>query len=213
MKRIFIFAVFFSMAVCAIAQVRAKKLFNAGDFEKAAKELESSLANGGEEENTLNLLGLSYTAIKDYERALKAFKAGEASAIANKAHIYFNEGNLYYLMKDFEKAIECYTMALKFDSLYNSALLNRANAKLVLERFESALSDYKEFIRRGGDANENITSLVQRLEAHVTYIKREEERKKFLQGVAEDLKNIEAGEGGAGSAGALEWESGEGELD
>lgn len=213
MRRVFLIAFFLFMTFDLCSQAQGEVFFNKGDFEKAAKTLEEAAAKGLEGENTFNMLGLSYTAMKDYERALEAFKRGEASKISNKAHIYFNEGNLHYIMKDFESAIECYTKALEFDTLYNSALLNRANAKLVLERFESALADYKEFIKRGGDANENITALVQKLETHVAYIKREEERKEFLRGVAEDLQNIEAREGSAGSAGAMEYESGEGELD
>ena len=57
------------------------------------------------------------------------------------------EGNLYFQKKEYEKAIDCYSHAIKIDSKYSSAYINRAYTYEELKEYEKAAEDYLQITK------------------------------------------------------------------
>ncbi len=49
-------------------------------------------------------------------------------------------------MNDYESAAKCYSLTITADSKYTHALLNRANAYLMLANYDKCIADYERFI-------------------------------------------------------------------
>ncbi len=176
----FIVVIIFQAAVC-FAQTapgelsQGETMFKENNAKDAVEVLEYEILNGTVSENTYNFLGLGYYQLGEYENSVNAFKRGLKVQPENKKLLSYNLGNTYYAMKDFEKALECYSDSLKEDSTFYDALLNRANALLMLGRLVSAKEDYVDFVTNNPDdpQREKIELLIQALEAEIA--RREEE--------------------------------------
>lgn len=71
---------------------------------------------------------------------------------------YYNLGNAYKDIKDYPKAIEAYSGALKVKADYSSALFNRAHAYGDMQNHQAAVEDYSKVIKmtpKGFEANYN----------------------------------------------------------
>ncbi len=169
----------FQVAVCfaqtATGLSQGESMFKENNAKDAVEVLEYEILNGTVSDNTYNFLGLGYYQLGEYEKSVNAFQRGLKAQPENKKILSYNLGNTYYAMKDFETAIEYYSDSLKEDSKFFDALLNRANALLMLGRLLSAKEDYVDFISNCIDdpQREKIELLIQALEAEIA--RREEE--------------------------------------
>ncbi len=64
----------------------------------------------------------------------------------NNAKVFYNRGNAYTGLKQFEKAIQDYNEAIKLNSEFAEAFNNRGNAYTSLKQFEKAIQDYNKAI-------------------------------------------------------------------
>lgn len=92
---------------------------------------------------TLTNRGIIHMALKNYDEAIQDYSA----AIRLKpefGEIYVNIGNVYYLGKFYEKAIEQYTLAIdKATTKVHIAYLNRGMAYEHLGNFDNAEANYR----------------------------------------------------------------------
>ena len=117
---------------------------------------------------TLTNRGIIYMALEDYERAISDY----SSALKLKpefGEIYVNIGNIYYLGKVFDKAIQEYTSAIdKATSKIHIAHLNRGMAYENLGDFDNAELDYRAAMELLPDAalpQVRLDQLLQKKEA------------------------------------------------
>ena len=80
----------------------------------------------------------------DYETALKHFVDAQVKS-PDKAEIYYNIGNTYYKLKDYDAAITNYNHALNTtdEILKQKARYNLGNAKFRKQQVEDAISEYE----------------------------------------------------------------------
>ena len=130
------------------AQSLGEKLFKENNPKDAVQVLENEILNGQISANTYNFLGLGYYQIGEYEKSVDAFERGIKEQPANAKILYFNQGNAYYALKQFEKAAECFSLSYKSDLSFVDALLNRANSYLMDDKLVLAKNDYVDYLEK-----------------------------------------------------------------
>ena len=130
------------------AQSLGEKLFKENNPKDAVQVLENEILNGQISANTYNFLGLGYYQIGEYEKSVDAFERGIKEQPANAKILYFNQGNAYYTLKQFEKAAECFSLSYKSDLTFVDALLNRANSYLMDDKLVLAKNDYVDYLEK-----------------------------------------------------------------
>ena len=154
---------------------QGESLFKENNAKDAVQVLEYEILNGTISDNTYNFLGLGYYQLGEFEKSIDAFRRGLKAQPDNIKLLSYNLGNTYYAMKSYEEALLCYSDSLKADPTFYEALLNRANALLMLDRLVSAREDYVEFVTKCPDdlQHEKIELLIAALDTEIA--RREEE--------------------------------------
>ena len=146
---VFLFIIlFFGIEKVCFAQSLGEKLFKENNPKDAVQVLENEILNGQISANTYNFLGLGYYQIGEYEKSVDAFERGIKEQPANAKILYFNQGNSYYALKQFEKAAECFSLSYKADLSFVDALLNRANSYLMDDKLVLAKNDYVDYLEK-----------------------------------------------------------------
>ena len=140
--------IFLSTGSLCFAQSLGEKLFKENNPKDAVQVLENEILNGQISANTYNFLGLGYYQIGEYEKSVDAFGRGIKEQPANAKILYFNQGNAYYALKQFEKAAECFSLSYKSDLTFVDALLNRANSYLMDDKLVLAKNDYVDYLEK-----------------------------------------------------------------
>lgn len=140
--------IFLSTGSLCFAQSLGEKLFKENNPKDAVQVLENEILNGQISANTYNFLGLGYYQIGEYEKSIDAFERGIKEQPANAKILYFNQGNAYYALKQFEKAAECFSLSYKSDLTFVDALLNRANSYLMDDKLVLAKNDYVDYLKK-----------------------------------------------------------------
>lgn len=207
MKKLFFLCVAVFMVCGAYAESEGERLFNENHPDKAAPILEKEIAEGRVEANTFNILGLSYFQLGDYARAMDAFERGMKNPISNRRQIAFNEGNVAYMKGDYIKAENCFSLAIAARPDFSQAILNRANTRIMTQKFKDAELDYRRFLELEPDDEQadNIRLLLSYLADELR--KKEEEEARIAQAkrqteeenrrIEEALMKIAAGYGAA----------------
>ena len=150
-------------------------------------------------------LGIAYQQVGEYDQAVKTLAQGINKTPPPHANFYFNMGNSHFSDGQAEKAESAYSQAISRDETFNPPYLNRANARMHLERYQEAVQDYRLYLLREPEApqREVIEELIRRVEnyqAEETKRKEEEKerrraeeehRKALLQSVLSSLKDVE----------------------
>ena len=165
-------------AVFVSAETEGEKLFKSNRSEEAVTVLEKEIEDGLVTKDSYNFLGLAYFQNGDYEKSLDAFERGLKSPVSSKKILCYNEGNVAFFNGDYQKAENCFSLALSISPDFYPALLNRANTYLKLENFKKALPDYKNY---AGSLPEdpqadNIRKLISYLEEQIVFQEAEEKR-------------------------------------
>ncbi len=113
---------------------------------EAAALFQLSLQEGNTEEDVFIYLAYTYEQLGFYDQSISTLQDGLNYAEKKRDVFYFNLGNLHVYKKEFHEAIEYFNLAIKTQSLYAEAYLNRANAQLQQQNFPASLSDYRTFI-------------------------------------------------------------------
>ena len=92
-------------------------------------------------------IGVAYLKLGMYVQAIENFAKGKNKDVANFYIYSFNMGNAFFAQNRFYDAEISYSEALSTGVSYPQAILNRANARMKLERYSFALEDYKEYLK------------------------------------------------------------------
>ncbi|MCX6769400.1 MAG: hypothetical protein NT051_01835 [Candidatus Micrarchaeota archaeon] len=69
-------------------------------------------------------------------------QAGKAKELLSVA--YYNRGNAMYVIKDYETAIDNYSISISLDPRNIGAYLDRGNASFMLRNYDDAIKDYSK---------------------------------------------------------------------
>ena len=196
MKRLYVLAgLLFACINLAFAQnsnfSKGEELFRKNKPDEAIPYLEEAISKG-ENPKAYVYLVVAYYQIGHYEESLNIADRGMRVTGSNKKVIAYNAGNAAFLMQDYKTAEEWYSKALVADPSYANAVLNRANARISLEKYSDCIEDYTKFLELAPDdyRREDILALLEKLkgiqaeqaaqqaaqEAEQAKIKEEEER-------------------------------------
>lgn len=177
-KRILFVIASVFLGVYAHSQSAGEKAFKSNKPAEAIALLESEIAAGTVSSESYNYLGLAYFQTGDFDRSIDAFERGMKDGRAGKKLLYFNEGNVFFAKGDYSKAENCFSFVLAASPDYFPALLNRANARLNLKKYQEASEDYKSFLLRNPEnpQKEAIEKLLGYLDEEIKFQKLEEER-------------------------------------
>ena len=166
------------------------RLFTENQPAKAIPLLEKEMNGSNPSVDIYNYLGLAYGQTGDFKKACEVFERGLNVPGTNKKVLYYNQGNAYYRLEDFQKAVSCYSMAIVADSDFAEPYLNRANTYLRLNNMDECISDYLTFLElKPNDAQEpKIRELLELLRREKDLRIAEEKRR---QEEAERLKQEE----------------------
>jgi len=109
--------------------------------------LEQALREDPSNERVYLYLGVVYEQLSNPQRSIEIMRRGLDVARELKPALYFNIGNNHYKQGDYILASEMYTNALFLDPAMSGAFLNRANSRLKMDQYESALADYLVYLR------------------------------------------------------------------
>ncbi len=123
---------------------RGRLLFNQAKYSEALKDLiiaKKVCPSDVENFNIVMMLGQTYAALKQYDKALIEYKLIEKN---NNQNLFLmqNMANSYFFKKDYEKASEYFTKILEIDSNNVDILNNRALCYNELQESEKAELDY-----------------------------------------------------------------------
>jgi tetratricopeptide (TPR) repeat protein len=114
---------------------------------EAVGYLEASIRADPSREKAYLYLGLAYMQLGKPDEAISVLKRGSVRA-SEYPHLFaYNLGNCYFAQGKNSFAEDMYTQALAADPNYAPAYLNRANARLRLDRAAEAASDYETYLR------------------------------------------------------------------
>lgn len=122
------------------------KLFTENQPASAIPLLEKEINSANPSPEIYNYLGLAYTQIGNFQKAIETFEKGIGVLGTNKKVLYYNQGNAYFRLDNYQKACESYSMAIVADKSFAEPYLNRANSYLRLNELEKATDDYLTFI-------------------------------------------------------------------
>jgi len=130
------------------AETEGELLFKKNKPEQAVEALEREISSNTAGGDAYNYLGLAYYQLGQYEKSVYAFEDGlKSSKSSNKKVLAYNQGNSYYALKDYKNAARCYSFALEVDGRYTDALLNRANAYLMDQKYDECIEDYTKYLK------------------------------------------------------------------
>lgn len=114
------------------------------DVENCTYALERSAMSVRDRAATLTNRGIILMSLQEYDRALQDFTAA-LDIRPDFGEVHINMGNIYFLERSYNSAIEQYTAAIeKQSSRIHIAYINRGMAYERLENFDNAEQDYRE---------------------------------------------------------------------
>jgi tetratricopeptide (TPR) repeat protein len=173
------------------------ELFLSGKPADAVPLLEEALAEArfAAEQDVFNYLGLALHQTGEHTRALDAFAQGIASGGGDRKVLYYNSGNAAYMLGDYSAAEGFYSQVLAEDPAHAGALLNRANARLMMNRLAEASVDYTRYLEidAGSPQHETILTVQNLIEAELTAQDAERERREQEEfSLAAEQRRIDA---------------------
>ncbi len=162
------------ISICAVAaavyaQSDGEKMFKSNNPSAAVPLLEQEAASGNVGVNTFNFLGLAYFQLGNYNMALQSLNRGMGNPVSDKKLLAFNAGDIAYTQGDYQGAERYFSIALSVQPDFYEAMLNRANTRLMANRYQDAATDYRAFLAaRPSDAQaDNIRRILAYLEEEV----------------------------------------------
>lgn len=187
----------FFISLC-FAETEGEKLFRTNKPDQACIQLEKEILDGSASLEAYNYLGLAYMQTGNFTRAVETFEKGMKVTGTDKKILSFNEGNAYYALGNFDQAIRCYALTLHVDPDFTKALLNKANANLMAQKYDDCIEDYELFlVKEPNDPQrpqiEEILALLRKhkqemAEAEQRAREEEERRQKEEERLAQELE-------------------------
>jgi tetratricopeptide (TPR) repeat protein len=184
-----------------------EKLFLENRPKEALPLLEQALYENPDNERIYLYLGIVYEQLSSPDKSIQVMRRGLSVARGVKDLLYFNIGNNLFRQKEYTLAEQMYSNALETNRVMEDAYLNRANARLQLESYPGARTDYIEYLRLAPatpqrEAIEKIIALLGGMLDEAERLKQEElarqkallnEVLNSLQNASEDTRNLSAG--------------------
>jgi len=184
-----------------------EKLFLENRPREALPLLEQALAENPENERLYLYLGIVYQQLADTDRSIQVMRRGLGVARGVKDLLYFNLGNNLFRQGEYTLAEQMYSNALEANRGLEDAWLNRANARLQLQSYPGARTDYIEYLRLAPanpqrESIERLIALLGGMLDEAERLKQEElarqkallnEVLNSLQNASEDTRNLSAG--------------------
>lgn len=162
---------------------QGEELFLQNRMEEARPVLESALRLYPTNEKLYLYLGTIYELFEEYEQGVKTLQRGTLYAKDYLDVMYFNIGNFLFKQNKKMLAEEMYSKALEENLHLADAYLNRANARVSLEKYEDAVEDYIVYLdlRPTTEQRGNIEKVIEILngiiEERLAEIRAEEDRR------------------------------------
>lgn len=184
-----------------------EQLFLQNKPEAALPFLEKALYESPQEEKIYLYLGIVYEQLQSTEKSIQIMRRGLNVATSYKDLLYFNLGNNHFRREEYTLSEQMYTNALEVNPSLDDAYLNRANARLELEKYPEARQDYIDYLRQAPDTpqRENIEKIIallggileQREQQRLAELERQKalmnEVLNTLKNASEDTRNLSAG--------------------
>lgn len=144
---IIIFSVYHAMPVIALDYYEQGVLyFNQNNFTDAIPLLYQASLLDSTNPKVYLYLGLSYQYTEKHADAISTFIKGTSIANADRAFLFFNAGNVYFLQDMLAESEAMYSNAIQHNASYAKAWLNRANARVKLSKYALAIDDYTHYL-------------------------------------------------------------------
>jgi len=184
-----------------------EKLFLENRPQEALPLLEQALNENPDNERLYLYLGIVYEQLASPDKSIQVMRRGLGVARGVKDLLYFNLGNNLFRQKEYTLAEQMYSNALEVNRVLEDAVLNRANARLELESYAGARTDYIEYLRLAPatpqrEPIEKIIALLGGMLDEAQRLQQEElarqkallnEVLNSLQNASEDTRNLSAG--------------------
>ena len=179
-----------SFSLHAQSFVEGEKLLKSNRPVDAIPYFKSALTEEPINPLTWTYLGTCYFQLGQTQEALDTFLLGTQKSGTNKRTLYFNAGNMSFVLSDFKKAEQYYSIAITADGTFSDAYLNRGNARLKQQQLQSAADDYTQFLLLAPNAPQadTVRRLLSALEDEITRQQLEAQR------LVEEAEKIKAEE-------------------
>jgi tetratricopeptide (TPR) repeat protein len=183
---------------------KAEDLYNYNKPAEARPLLEAVIAEDPSNELAYLHLGIVYQQLGDLNKSIAAYRRGLNIASQYRELFLKGMGNCFFNQKQFTFAQQSYSDAITANPQFADAYLNRANARMQLQKYDGAVEDYTVFLQlRPEDSQrpkiEEIIRLLSKIrDANLARQKEEEARQKALMNdvmsslnnASEDAKNL-----------------------
>ena len=231
MKNSFLVLLLISSAALCMGQenfASGENLFMQNRPKEAAVYFENAISEDPANVKAYIYLGIAYEQLNQIDEAIAVYRQIIDNAGVLSANVANNLGNAYFKKGSIDEAESMYTQAVAADSLYASAYLGRANARLRNGSLQEAISDYEQFLKLAPRdpqrpqierlinyiKGEAVEAERKRLAAEEAARAAEERRRKLLDDVASSLnKAANASQGLSSGAENAEGYEGEFELE
>ena len=187
---------FISLLLSTSSLDEAEKLFLENKPVEALPALEAALYEDPQNEKIYLYLGIVYAQLGDAEQSLKIMRRGLNVAQTLKDRLYYNIANLLFQQRDYRLSEEMYSKALEANRQLGEGYLNRAQARMELQDYTNARTDYIQYLRlvpttpQRPEIEKLIALLEQALAAAELRQQQElEQQQALLNSVLDSLKN------------------------
>ena len=144
----FMFILFFLAIIFAYSDAfsEGEQYFKTNKPEQAIPFFEQAILSETVSPSVYNFLGLSYYQVGKYQQSLDTFIKGTTKDGTNKRILYYNAGNTAFAMGNYELSEQYFSFSFAADNKFSSALLNRANTKMKLDKLQEASDDYTQYL-------------------------------------------------------------------
>jgi len=132
---------------------KGEKHYKAGRYKEAAAELREAVRLSPDWDDPHYLLALALTELRQLEEAIAEFKQVVEFAIKDEPKIlaYYNMGNAYFDLGQYENAIESYQQAIKLDPTLSKPHNNLGLAYAARGKLNEAAAEFDEAVRLKSD--------------------------------------------------------------
>jgi tetratricopeptide (TPR) repeat protein len=118
-------------------------------YEPAVKELKEAIKQSPDWDDPHYVLALSLTELDRLKEAIESYKKVIELAIKDEPKIlsYYNMGNAYADLGEYENAVRAYQEAIKLDATLSKPHNNLGLAYAALNRMEDAVAEFREAVR------------------------------------------------------------------
>jgi tetratricopeptide (TPR) repeat protein len=173
-------------AVSAVGQgdllSQGEQLFLENRFAEALTVLESAVVQNPQNERVYLYLGTIYERLEMYDKAISILQKGTLVADLYLDRMYFNIANNLFKQQKTALADEMYGRSISTNPRLAEAYLNRANNRVELGEYGSAVGDYRVYLNlkptteQRGNIEKMIALLSNQLETELVRAREEQER-------------------------------------